>query len=305
MASLVPLAMAHPQEIRVPLLQVLLENGASGAHVNEALVTAVSEGVKAKPTIDLLLEDGKSVIIATQQLNNRSLYLLFRSKTKPTSQNCSLAFSIMPHDPDRWQNEPQLVHEFDKILISGGAAGPAVDHTFLSAIRSSHALAAQFISLVLSCRTALSVNYEGGRSLCIATRRARFDVVDYLLLQRSNEPILRNAFMSIFESGAEEQVLITMARRYFAHSSGAKHIYFPQDEPMNDALYQTLHRHGDKPGLLKELFNNGCSSESRFPWRFNDSHGFEQTSGLLWLICQGNEGIDIRIVNMLLEQGGK
>ena len=411
-ALLVPLAMKHGQESRLSLLQVLLEKGASGVHVDEALVSAVSEGIKSQPTIDLLLKynasvnhnmaeavkvaalaksnsilecllskgpdpeyieeavklamqspsspskekaadrnrsirlltrpkvvkpgtldsplvqavqekdyelieyligsgadpnsrDGRSLVIAAQQLNTRSLSLLFSSKTKPASQNCSRAFSSMPLDGDRWQSEPQLVHDFDKVLIAHGAAGSAVDQAFLSAVRSSHVLAASFISLVLKYKTALNADFESGRSIRIAARRARFQIVDYFLLQRPSDATLRAAFMSIFESDAEEQVLVQMAAKFLKYSNRTKHIYFEQDEPMNNALYQTLHRHPDKPGLLKELFDNGCSSESRFSWKFNDSDGTEHTSPLLWLLCQGNEGTDVGIVDMLLERGGK
>lgn len=412
LASLIPLAMKHRQELRLSLLQVLLEKGARGIHVDAALVTAVSEGAKAQPTVALLLEykasvnynkaeaiqvaalagsssilecllsknpdpkylneaiklamqspsspskakapdrlrsvrlltrsnttkpgavdlpliqavqekdyelieylinsgadsnfrDGRSIVIATQQLNTNSLHILARSKIKPTPHTWSLAFSAMPQSRDRWRNEPEVIHEFDSILIMGGAAGPAVDQTFLSAVRSSHAFAAKFISVVLTRRTVLNVNLDGGKSLCIAVREARFEIVDYLLSQRPNEPTLRAAFMAIFESSAEERVLITLAHRFFEHSSKAKHIYFQPDEPANDALYQTLHRHGNKPRLLQTLLNNGCGSESQFSWKFNDFISAEQTSALLWLLCQGGEGIDSRTVNILLERGGK
>ncbi len=61
MSSLVPLAMAHDQDSRLPLLQVLLENGACGDDVNAALVKAVSEGVKAQATTLLLLKFNASV----------------------------------------------------------------------------------------------------------------------------------------------------------------------------------------------------------------------------------------------------
>ncbi|KAL9104386.1 MAG: hypothetical protein Q9163_000644 [Psora crenata] len=322
LASLIPLAMTHDQKLRLPLLHILLGNGACGAHVNAALVTARKPEALNSPLIQAVQEkdydliellinsgadpnfrDGMSMIIATQQLNTRSLYLLARSKTKPTPQTCSRAFCNMPKDRDRWQNEPELIHDFDNILIPGGAAGTAVDQTFLSAVRSSHALAAKFVSMVLRCQTALNVNFEGGKSLCIVVRGARLDILDYMLSQGPNEPTLRAAFMAIFESGAEELTLIALAHRFFDHSGRARHIYFRPDEPANDALYQTLHRHGNKPSLLQTLFDNGCGSETRLSWEFYGSYGAEQTSALLWLLCQGHESIDSRTLNIFLERG--
>ena len=412
LTALIPAAMSHRQSLRLPLLQILLENGATGDHVNAALVTAVTEGPKAQPTVNLLLKykasvnhnkaeaikvaalagsssllesllvqkpnpeffeqalslamqspastarakapdrlhsvrlltrpnatrpgatdlpliqaveekdydlieflinseanpnfnGGKSVVIATQQLDIRSLRLLVRSKSRLTPQSCSRAFDIMPHDRNRWQKDSELIDEFDSILIPGGAVGPAVDQTFLSASRSSRAIADKFISLILMCKTELNVNFEDGRSLCIAVRRARFKIVDFLLLQGPSETTLQAAFIAIFESGAEEQILIMLAQRLFEYSGKAKHIYFRQDETANDPLYQTLHRHGDKPTLLQTLFDNGCRTTSTFSWVFNDRLGIEETSALLWLLCQETEKLNSQIVRVLLKQAGQ
>lgn len=59
--TLIPLVLNHPQDIRTSLLQVLLDQGADEASLNEALVRMVSEGATAQPTIDLLLKHGASV----------------------------------------------------------------------------------------------------------------------------------------------------------------------------------------------------------------------------------------------------
>lgn len=410
-AGLIPLAMKHHQKDRIPLLQILLENGACGTQINAALVTAVSEGADSQPTTDLLLKydasvneneaeaikiaalagssailqslldrnpnpayfdeaiklamqslssnsgtkthdrlqcvrlltrskltnsdalhaallqavqeqdhrliehltksgadpnfrNGGSVIIATQQLDTRSLRLLVKSKTKPTMQTYCSAFSVMPHHQDRWRIEPDAIHIFDSILIFAGVTGPAVDQTFLSAIQSSHPHADKFISIVLKYNTALNVNFQCGGSLRVGVRRVLLEVVDYLLLQGPNENTLHAAFMAIFETDLEEHVLVTLAQRFFQHSNGANLVYFRHEEPADNALYQLLHRHGDKPSLLQTLLGNGCGIDSRFSWTFDDSIGTEDTSALLWLLCQGNQSINSLTVNALLERGG-
>lgn len=61
LASLVPLAMAHEQVVRLPLLEVLLSSGVRGSHLDAALVDAVTEGPTSQPTIDMLLENNASV----------------------------------------------------------------------------------------------------------------------------------------------------------------------------------------------------------------------------------------------------
>lgn len=248
--------------------------------------------------------NGDSVVIATQQLNTRSLRLLVKSKTRPTRQTYCRAFSILPHHQDRWRNEPDAIHIFDSILIFAGVTGPAVDQTFLSAIQSSHPHADKFISMVLKYKTALNVNFQCGGSLRVAVRRALLEVVDHLLLQGPNEKTLHSAFIAIFEADVEEHVLVTLAQRFFQHSKGANHVYFRHDEPADNALYQLLHRHGDKPSLLQTLLVNGCRIDSRFSWTFADSIGTEDTSALLWLLCQGNQSINSLTINTLLERGG-
>ncbi|KAL8777842.1 MAG: hypothetical protein Q9213_007686 [Squamulea squamosa] len=408
-AALVPITLSHPQHIRIPLLQMLLDHGAHKTSLDEALVSMVFQGATAQPTIDLLLEHGasanhdraqavkvaaraksysildsllkqnpnnefleeaiplamqlpspasastfpnrlvtvrllirtltnpiiantaliqavqeednelvecliksgaspnseggRSVVIATEKLNIRSLQHLFRSKTKPTPDVCSRAFAAMPTGESRWCTQDHLVRGIDRILILGGATGAAVDQTFLSAVESAQELAKGFVRLVLDNQTPLDVNLEGGKCLCIATRKARIDIVIYLLQQTANQSTLRAAFMSIFESQAEEQVLIEMVREFFTCPSAGTKTYFQHHEAPNDALYQVLHRHDDKPSLLEELLANGCDSGSQFPWKFSDSYGDEDTSALLWLLCQGNEGLDTHLVNVLLKHG--
>lgn len=407
--TLIPLVLNHPQDIRLPLLQVLLDHGAEEVSLNEALVSMVSEGTTAQTTIDLLLKhgasvnhcraqavkiaagakstpvlrrlldqnphnefleeaipaamqlpsrpsgltiaerlhiirlltkkltnpsvadksliqavqegdieliehwmkcganpnfkDGRSVVIATQRLDIRALKHLFCSKIKPTSTTCSRAFAAMPTDDSRWRTQDNLIRGFDRILILGGAAGAPVDQTFLSAVKSTHELAAEFMLLVLDNRTPLDVNFEGGKGLCIATIKARVEVITYLLQQTPNASVLHAGFMSIFESAAEEQILIQIAREFFACPHAKPEIYFRQDEFTNDALYQLLHRHHDKPNLLQELLANGCRSDSRFQWEFSDSYGTEYTSALLWLLCQGDESIDVGLIDILLNHG--
>ena len=215
-AALIPFAMNHQQQERLPILQVLLENGARGTSVDAALVNAVSKGGKEQATVDLLLEygasvdynwaeavkvaalagscsvlecllskkpnpehfdeaiklvmqslsshsrvkppdrlqsvrlltkdktispgavgpalvqavreedyqltehliksgadpnfeEGESVVLVAQQVNKRSLQLLLQSSIKPTPQTSSRAFSVLPQDKDRWQNEAEVL----------------------------------------------------------------------------------------------------------------------------------------------------------------------------------------------------
>lgn len=155
---------------RLQSVRLLTKSKTNPGTVNAALVQAVEEQDYQliehwiESGADPNFRDGRSVVFATQQLNTRSLHHLIRSKTKPTPQTYSRAFSVMPQDRDRWQSEPDVIHSFDSIFLTGGATGPAVDQTLLSAIRSTHVLAAKFVSMVLNCKTTVNVNFEGGRA---------------------------------------------------------------------------------------------------------------------------------------------
>lgn len=134
--------------------------------------------------------------------------------------------------------------------------------------------------------------------------KARLDMVKYTSSQRSKKKSLRTVFMVIFESEAEEAILVSMAQAFFDHSKEAKYMYFRQDDPSNNPLYQTLHRHNDKPNVLQTLLDNGCEIDTQFSWIFDPQLGAEGTSPLLWLLCQGDEATDSRTVEVLLDQGG-
>ena len=409
LSSLIPLAMRHSEDQRLPILHTLLQNGAQGPELDAALVDAVSEGPASQATIDLLLEnnasvnfnhgeairrasaagsssilqcllerkpklrylpealklamqapstqpgsstpmrlpsirlltqagvkgsetihealieavrerdynlvehliqsggdpnfmDGRSVIIATEQSDIHSLTLL--AKSAPTPEVFSAAFNVTTQNANIQHPEAEHRLKIAKVLLDGGAAGPAVDRAFVNALASSRNFAAQFTNMVLTCQTPLDVNFDKGRCLCVAAKKNLFELVEYLFKQSPSEQTLCSAFMSVFESDAGERSLIKMTQLFFQYSKEAKKKYFQQDDPSMNPLYQTLHRHGDKPELLQTLLYNGCRLEYRFPWEFIPGTGAEETSPLLWLLCQGGECTDAHTVKILLQSRG-
>lgn len=99
--------------------------------IHRALIRAVLD--KDHALVEHLIKSGgdpnfrscESVVKATEQADIESLILVTRSKVSHTV--FFAAFAAKSTSIDRWQSKPDLLHNIDKILLEGGAAGPAVD----------------------------------------------------------------------------------------------------------------------------------------------------------------------------------
>ena len=409
--SLIPLAMVHRQDIRLPLLQIILEKGPKGQQIDAALVDAVVEGPASQPTIGVLLkygvsldfdnakalkeasaagypsivrsllstnptrkhlaealrsamrvpahtkksdsamrlacvkliidsglqeseavhraliqavqeadhdlveyliergadpnyENGISVITATEQADIKSLRLL--AKANPLPDVCSNAFAVTTSPGlERSGLQPEVRFCIDEILISGGASGPAVDQSLFNALRSKHALAAEYVTMIIKSPSAVDVNFEGGKSLCLAAKENIFNLVKELLNRAPSVETLCSAFISSLETESGEVPLMNMIKLFLEYAKEKKYIYFRHHDALRNPFYQCLHHHADKPDLLQYLLDNGCPTDTPFEWQFHQDHGLEEVSGLLWLLCQADYRTDRRTVKMLLDHGGE
>jgi len=249
-------------------------------------------------------DGGKSVIIAVEQSDIESLVLLARSHPSPVV--FSAAFAARSTSVDRWRGKSKVLHDVDRILLDGGATGPAVDQIFLKALKSSDPIRDRFVDLVSARPSLLNINFDDGKCLCTGVERDLYELVQILLNPKPNQQTLCSAFMSIFESRAPEEHLIRLSKLFLEWSKSRKSSYFRQDDHLTGPLYQTLHRHPDKPLLLQHLLDSGCPPDSRFLWEFNPDLGMEETSALLWLLCQAqvDQQTDVGTVDVLLERGG-
>ena len=298
--------------VRLKSVRLLTRAGVANSEViHQALIQAIIQ--KDHALVDHLIrsgadpnfQSGECVITATKQVDIESLILLARAKPSPAV--FSAAFAAKSTSVDRWRSKPELLLNIDKILLDGGAIGPAVDQVFLTALKSSDSACNQFVDMVSARPSLLNVNYDDGKCLCTAVRKNLYELVTTLLNHRPNQRTLCSAFMAIFESHASEEHLISLSKLFFERSKSRKHLYFGQDDdPLTSPLYQTLHRHSDKPLLLKHLLDSGCPPDSRFLWEFSSDFGAEETSPLLWLLCQAqaDQQTDKRTVDILLVRGG-
>jgi ankyrin repeat protein len=410
LASLIPLSMAHQQEIRLQLLPIIFSGGASSvseAEVNAALVQAVSEGPASQPTISLLLENnaspdfqegqaiklaaangygrilgcllsrsrnleyradavdiimrengsafperlslirlltkagvdkstkihnaltqavreqdhnlihcllesdadpafdnGKSVIIATRQLDIKSLELLARAK--PQRDIYTKAFEVVADDQRMMNVDYQLLLKVRQHLLQSGASGSSVDQKFLdymTPVGPLSPLRKEFLKSVL-VYDALNIDFKGGQILCNAVRKNAQPLLKVLLSREPNVNTLRAAFCALLESSLAEDPLLAMVNMFIEHSGDRKRIYFEEAEPSKSPFYLVLHNHPDKPKLLQYLLDNGCSTEVPFTWIFRPDHGTEKVSALLWLLSQADSELDTGMLTLLLKNGG-
>ncbi|KAG8533978.1 uncharacterized protein KY384_001721 [Bacidia gigantensis] len=408
-SRLVPLAMKHIEPVRLPLLQIILEKGASGPDVDTALVTAVSESPPSQLTVEILLRYGASLdhdhakavkcaaengdptilqallskscklrylsealqtamqasqsendasreqrfaciklltdvgvqnddsihrgliqaveerdhFLAQHFLNNGgdpnhdngasvreaavhgdiiSLQMLLRVKSIPGV--CSVAFEAASQEQLKHPSiSIECLYNVYSMLVTAGSAGPAVDAAFLEALIDRQPSKNDFVDTVLKAEGSLDVNFKKGKSLCIAASAGLFPIVEALLKRNPSKATLRSAFMSALRSRSQEKDIIKVTRLFLEHSKNEKFVYF-QDKTMSGPLYTALHQHAGKPELLEYLLDNGCSTEAQFTWQFSRESEVEETSALLWLICQADRSTDTRTVKLLLDRGG-
>ena len=295
---------------RLSSVRLLTRAGvAKNATIHNALVQAVQEQDHSltqcllESHADPNFENGKSVIIATEQADIKSLELL--ATAKPQRKIYSNAFGVIADDQKMRNVDSRLLLRVRKHLLQHGAAGRSVDQKFLDYMTSQNPLQIEFSDCLLACGSALNVDFKGGEILCIAVQNNDRRLVQILLSREPNESTLSSAFYSLLETDAAENSLLAMVDLFMKQSGDRKFIYFEEDEPSRNPLYIVLHRHPDKLNLLQALLGNGCPADARFTWSFTPDDGVEEVSALLWLLCQADPKLDTGIIEVLLKHGGK
>ena len=282
--------------------------------IDDALIQAVQEQDHnlihhlIKSGADPNHNSGKSVLVAAEQTDLKSLRILAAGQVP--RKVYSIAFRTIVDDQKTVHVNRNLLHEVSKHLLQQGAAGPPMDHKLLECMSSQSPLARDFVNCAMAYRSAMNVDYKGGKCLCIAAKCNDVGMVGKLLDLEPNESTLQSAFCALFESDASEESLLTTVGMFLKQAGERTSIYFEEDEPSMNPLYITLHRHQDMTELLQHLLDHGCSANARFTWnlthnhRIDRDHGMEEVFALLWLLCQDSSP-DMRILEILLSNGGK
>ena len=294
---------------RLSIIKLFTNSGIRGSQqVHVAVIRAVQQ--RDHELLAHLLEhegdarfgDGKSILIAATKLDVRSLRLL--AKDTICLDIYSNAFRKLVQKQERWQRPEDFV-EVARILLTGGAVGLAIGQTLLEAVDSSDSRIAGGLVKTIAQKSPLSVNFDGGKALRVAVRHNSMDMLKSLLRCGPDIRMLSAALTYVFLSKASESCLIDMFKTVRSHLPGSIDDYFSQEDSMDSPLYQTLHRHSDKPGLLATLLENGVTTKIEFRWELISEIGTENVSPLIWLLCQDDSKANQRTMNLLLRHGGE
>ena len=201
LSSLIPLAMNHTQETGPQKLQMLLEKGARGTQVHNALVDAVKQGPSAQPTIDMLLHYDASV-------NYRGAEAI---KIAAAAGHWSILDCLLQRNPDsehlpealKLAMQPPAVQSSTKdpvrfqsvrLLTRAGVVKSEVIHRALTqAVREKdHALVERLI------KSGGDPNFRDGRCLVTATEQA--DIESHTIGEKQT---LVRGFLSGFHGEAD------------------------------------------------------------------------------------------------------
>ena len=185
LSTLVPLAMNHTQETRPQVLQMLLEKGARGTQIHDALIDAVKEGPSAQTTIDLLLHydasvnyrGAEAIKVAAAAGHSSILDCLLQRHPDPEYLPEALKLAMQAPVVQSGTKDPIRFKSVRLLTRAGINKSEAISRALTQAVREKdHSLVAHLIE------SGGDPNFWGGKCLIVATEQA--DLESLILLAR-------------------------------------------------------------------------------------------------------------------------
>ncbi|KAF4625271.1 hypothetical protein G7Y89_g12898 [Cudoniella acicularis] len=178
------------------LVCMLLKGRPSRRVVSDALKSSLSlkqKGRRMSVTRHLLnagadvnANQGRAILQATQSNDLESLELLLKSRPQAESLESAFASAMKMADSTRR-------YEFCQRLVNAGATGEEVHKALIAAV-AQQPQNPEFLKLVMPNA---SVNYDGGKALCLAISRMLREHVSLLLEMGPNESTYEGAFVAV------------------------------------------------------------------------------------------------------------
>lgn len=250
-----PILSSLPPDSQLKTTRKLLDAGATGPAVDEALAAIVSN--PSYPERGALLEEyvghgadvnvgnGKCFVHAAAEGDILTLSLLLSGRPSPEA----LAQAILP--ACQLQEATRLT--VLDLLLSAGARGPVLDQGLL-ALLNSDPIEIPVIALLLEIG-GVDVNVNDGFVLEYAARQGNHELLCVLLRYRPTQSSLDNAFRAAMKSSTDAETQYTICQTLLAAGVTG--------EPVSDALIAVQNSQRSHPLLLELLVTSGADINHR------------------------------------------
>lgn len=251
-------------------IQFLLEKGASGSGVDEA------------------------VIASARGFDFESLQLLSNFVTSPEVYTRALSEGL--GFEDEWLQPENM--DCIELLLDHGAGGEPLHVALVQAI-DAYANDTALIDLLLHFKA--NVNYDEGQSMQAAASSGDTALLKTLLSHGPNQDSISRAFSVAIASGHKEDVLIALIDT-FIQSSVKPDVNFVYPE-MDSPLILGLQLYPESPAVVKRLCDIGFPLEAEMPYDVDDDEfqELESVTPLAWALFQPESMISTDVVLTLLE----
>ena len=223
--SLIPLVMVHEQNVRLPLLSILLSNGARGDEVNAALIQAVSEGPDSLPTISLLLDNdalvdfnnGQAIKIAASNGFHSVLERLLNKPHNPAYRSEAMEMTMQGNS----SNLPKRLSSVRLLTRSKVPRNATMHNALIQAIlEQDHDLAHHLV------QEGADPNHQDGMSMIIAAEQTSIRSLEILAQAKPRRKYYSEAFKSIADDkrmeGVDSEMLLKVRKHLLQNGASGR-----------------------------------------------------------------------------------
>ena len=222
LTSLIPLAMAHEQNLRLKILSVLFSSGATGAEVSAALINAVSEGPASQPTIDMLLtnqasadfENGRAIKLAATNGYDSILDCLLDHCHDPKHRSDAIEMTM----GEKRSSHSRRLSVVRLLTRARPAINAKLHNALIQAVREhDHSLTECLLE------SHADPNFDNGKSVIIATMQGDTKSLEILATGKPQRNIYTNAFRVIADDqnmiNVDSQLLLRVRKHLLQHGA--------------------------------------------------------------------------------------
>lgn len=283
--------------------------------VHTALNKAVIEDDADMKLVQLLLDNGASplangcqaLLDAAQHLLVSALDIFLCSDIPQKDVSWTFAQAFTPERSDIWLSESGL--GVARALLDKGAQGDGPSAALASVIEASgterDSVAQQFLELLIHSHA--DVDYDQGRALQMAAKRADLDIISHLLSLKPCSVSMTMAFPYIFDAALSEDTALSLIKLFTEYTHGEHGLdvmsHNPECQPI---LFRAVSQFPRSLKILQALLDGGYYHDQMMTARVNDEVSEDEPVSLLfWALLQPQKKVSSNLINLLIERGAK